>query len=33
LQIDAANSLEDLKNPPGNRLELLRGNRKGKKRI
>lgn len=32
-QIDAANSLEDLKNPPGNRLELLRGNRKGKMSI
>jgi len=28
-QLDAATSLEDLKHPPGNRLEALRGNRKG----
>ncbi len=28
-QLDASNILEDLKNPPGNNLELLKGNRKG----
>ena len=28
-QIDAACRLEDLRIPPGNRLELLRGNRAG----
>ncbi len=28
--IDAAPSLDALKVPPGNRLELLKGNRKGK---
>ncbi|ABS61643.1 plasmid maintenance system killer [Parvibaculum lavamentivorans DS-1] len=28
-QLDAARSLEDLKYPPGNRLEALKGNRKG----
>lgn len=26
-QLDAALSLEDLKNPPGNRLEVLKGDR------
>ena len=29
-QLDAAQTLEDLRNPPGNRLEVLKGNRKGK---
>ena len=29
LQIDAALSLEDLRNPPGNRLEALKGDRVG----
>lgn len=29
VQIDAADTLEDLKVPPGNRLERLRGHRKG----
>jgi toxin HigB-1 len=28
-QIDAARRLEDLRNPPGNRLEMLRGDRVG----
>lgn len=28
-QIDAANKLESLRIPPGNRLELLKGNRAG----
>ena len=28
-QLDVAHVLEDLKIPPGNRLELLKGNRKG----
>ncbi|MDR0909314.1 MAG: type II toxin-antitoxin system RelE/ParE family toxin [Spirochaetaceae bacterium] len=28
-QLDVALSLEDLKSPPGNRLEPLRGNREG----
>ena len=28
-QLDAATSLEDLKLPPGNRLEALKGTRKG----
>jgi proteic killer suppression protein len=28
-QLDAALTIEDLKNPPGNRLEVLKGNRKG----
>jgi len=28
LQLDAADTLDDLKVPPGNRLERLRGNRK-----
>ena len=31
--IDAAYSLEFLRSPPGNRLELLRGNRKGQHSI
>ena len=29
-QLDAAQTLEDLRNPPGNRLEALKGNRQGK---
>ncbi|MEN9517534.1 MAG: hypothetical protein RLZZ381_122 [Cyanobacteriota bacterium] len=29
-QLDAAQTLEDLRNPPGNRLEILKGDRKGK---
>ncbi len=29
-QLDAAQTIEDLKNPPGNRLEALKGDRKGK---
>ena len=29
LQLDAAQSLEDLKAPPSNRLEALKGDRKG----
>jgi proteic killer suppression protein len=28
-QLDAARTLDDLRNPPGNRLEVLRGDRKG----
>jgi len=32
-QLDAAIKLEDLKNPPGNNLELLKGNRKGQMSI
>ena len=28
-QIDASRSLDDLRNPPGNRLELLKGDRVG----
>ena len=28
-QLDAANTLEDLRTPPSNRLEILKGNRKG----
>ena len=28
-QLNAALTLEDLRNPPGNRLEQLKGNRKG----
>ena len=28
-QLDAARTLDDLRNPPGNRLETLRGNRSG----
>jgi toxin HigB-1 len=32
-QLDAAESLEDLRNPPGNRLELLKGDRAGQMSI
>jgi len=32
-QIDAATELRDLMSPPGNRLELLRGNRSGQHSI
>lgn len=32
-QLDAATTLDDLKNPPGNNLEVLKGNRKGRKSI
>ena len=32
-QIDAAQAVEDLKNPPGNNLENLSGNRAGQKSI
>ena len=28
-QLDASTTLDDLRNPPGNRLEALRGDRKG----
>jgi proteic killer suppression protein len=28
-QLDAARSMNDLRNPPGNRLEALKGNRAG----
>lgn len=28
-QLDASQTLEDLRNPPGNRLEMLRGKRAG----
>jgi proteic killer suppression protein len=28
-QLDAASSMDDLRNPPGNRLEALKGDRKG----
>ncbi len=28
-QLDAAITVDDLRNPPGNRLEILKGNRKG----
>jgi toxin HigB-1 len=28
-QLDAATTLDDLRNPPGNRLEALKGDRKG----
>lgn len=31
--IDTAQSVDDLKNPPGNRLEALKGNRKGQMSI
>ena len=31
--IDAAASIDDLKNPPGNKLEDLKGDRKGQKSI
>jgi proteic killer suppression protein len=33
LQLDAADTLDDLKVPPGNRLERLRGERKGQHSI
>jgi toxin HigB-1 len=32
-QLDAAVTLDDLRNPPGNRLELLKGERKGQMSI
>jgi toxin HigB-1 len=32
-QLDASQSIEDLKNPPGNKLELLKGDRKGQMSI
>ncbi len=32
-QLDAAKNIEDLKNPPGNNLEGLKGNRKGQMSI
>ncbi|MFQ5717681.1 MAG: type II toxin-antitoxin system RelE/ParE family toxin [Nitrospinales bacterium] len=32
-QLDAAATLNDLKNPPGNNLEALKGNRKGRMSI
>ncbi|OHC74772.1 MAG: plasmid maintenance system killer [Rhodospirillales bacterium RIFCSPLOWO2_12_FULL_58_28] len=32
-QLDAAQTLDDLKNPPGNRLEHLKGDRKGRMSI
>lgn len=32
-QLDAAQILDDLKNPPGNQLEALRGDRKGQMSI
>ncbi|MCB1531330.1 MAG: type II toxin-antitoxin system RelE/ParE family toxin [Alphaproteobacteria bacterium] len=31
--IDASQTLDDLRNPPGNRLENLAGNRRGQKSI
>ena len=31
--IDAASDLDDLRSPPGNRLEVLRGNRRGQRSI
>jgi proteic killer suppression protein len=33
LQLDSAHELRDLKSPPGNRLEALRGNRAGQHSI
>ena len=33
LYLDAATSLNDLRSPPGNRLEALKGNRKGQHSI
>ena len=33
LLLDAANTLEDLRSPPGNRLERLRGDRAGQHSI
>ena len=32
-QLDAARTMEDLRNPPGNRLEALKGNRAGQMSI
>lgn len=32
-QLDAAANLEDLRNPPGNRLEMLAGDRRGRMSI
>jgi proteic killer suppression protein len=32
-QLDAAATLEDLRNPPGNRLEILKGDRAGQMSI
>lgn len=32
-QLDAAQTLDDLKNPPGNRLETLKGERRGQMSI
>jgi proteic killer suppression protein len=32
-QLDASTILDDLKNPPGNNLELLKGNRRGQMSI
>lgn len=32
-QLDAAQTLDDLKNPPGNRLEALKGERRGQMSI
>ena len=32
-QLDAAATIEDLRNPPGNRLEMLRGKRAGQMSI
>ncbi len=32
-QLDAAHTLDDLRNPPGNRLEALAGERKGQMSI
>ena len=32
-QLDAAHTLEDLKHPPSNHLEILKGNRKGQMSI
>jgi proteic killer suppression protein len=32
-QLDASASLDDLRNPPGNRIEVLRGNRAGQMSI
>jgi len=32
-QLDAAQTIDDLKNPPGNKLEQLKGDRKGQMSI
>jgi proteic killer suppression protein len=32
-QVDAAATVDDLRNPPGNRLEVLKGNRQGQMSI